>query len=205
MADTPNPSADDARRDLKTPELILDAAVRCHERLGAENASMVDIATEAGVGRTTLYRYYKSRDEILAQAIVRDISEIFERLAARLAEQAQLEDKIVEGFLFCLAEFRRRPVLSLMLKQDSATLLNHLGLRADALNETGMALTRPIYNQALAQQRLREGVTLEDFVEWITRILLSLQTTPSHHLDEQIAARQFLRRFLIPSLLVDSS
>jgi AcrR family transcriptional regulator len=166
---------------------------------------MVDIAAEADIGRTTLYRHFKSRDEILIQAIVRDIAEIFDSLQACIDRQSNLEDRIVEGFLFCLEEFRRRPVLALMLNQKSLSLLGELGLNADALHETGLALTRPIYEEAREQHRLRGQVELDEFVEWITRILLSLQMTPSKYLDSQISARQFLRKFLISSLLTDQA
>ena len=48
-------------RASKTTQLILEAAVRCYQRLGVDGTAMVDIASEAGIGRTTLYRHFRNR------------------------------------------------------------------------------------------------------------------------------------------------
>ena len=54
----------------KTHNAILDAAVCCYGKLGIEKTAMVDIAAEANIGRTTLYRHFKSQDDILIEAVV---------------------------------------------------------------------------------------------------------------------------------------
>jgi AcrR family transcriptional regulator len=47
-------------------ERILDAASRCFARLSYDGASMDDVAQEAGVGKPTLYRYFRSKDDLFA-------------------------------------------------------------------------------------------------------------------------------------------
>jgi len=69
---------------LRNRERILDAAKQAFTRSGA-NASLDDIAKQAGVGAGTLYRHFRNRDELI-EAVYR--SEV-EKLAAaerRLAE-----------------------------------------------------------------------------------------------------------------------
>ncbi|WP_426502973.1 TetR/AcrR family transcriptional regulator [Dactylosporangium sp. McL0621] len=58
----------DARRNV---EAILDAAVACLAR--DPEASVVDIAAAAGVGRVTLYGHFKTRAELIDAALVRTI------------------------------------------------------------------------------------------------------------------------------------
>jgi AcrR family transcriptional regulator len=58
----------DARRNV---EAILDAAVACLAR--DPDASVVDIAAAAGVGRVTLYGHFKTRGELVDAALIRTI------------------------------------------------------------------------------------------------------------------------------------
>ncbi|GIH17201.1 TetR/AcrR family transcriptional regulator [Rugosimonospora africana] len=58
----------DARRNV---EAILDAAVACLSR--DPDASVVDIAAAASVGRVTLYGHFKTRAELIDAALVRTI------------------------------------------------------------------------------------------------------------------------------------
>lgn len=48
-----------------TTERILDGALRALARRGVRKLSMSDIGDEAGVSRGTLYRYFRSKDEVL--------------------------------------------------------------------------------------------------------------------------------------------
>ncbi len=54
---------------------ILDAAMAVFARLGFRQARMDDIAQDAGVSKGTLYRYFKSKDDLIAA--------ILHRIAAR--------------------------------------------------------------------------------------------------------------------------
>jgi len=59
-AGEPNPRRADARRNVET---ILDAAERCLAK--DPDASMSDIADEAGLGRITVYGHFESRAELI--------------------------------------------------------------------------------------------------------------------------------------------
>lgn len=63
--DQPSPLRADARRNI---ELILDAAETCLAR--DADASMGEIAAEAGLGRVTVYGHFKSRP-LLVEAVAR--------------------------------------------------------------------------------------------------------------------------------------
>jgi AcrR family transcriptional regulator len=55
-----------APRKLETDKM-LESAFAAVNRLGVRNLTMVDIATEAGISRHTLYRRFKSKDELLVE------------------------------------------------------------------------------------------------------------------------------------------
>ncbi|ONK12553.1 TetR/AcrR family transcriptional regulator [Streptomyces sp. MP131-18] len=60
---------------------VLDAAATVLTERGA-SASMADIASAAGVGRATLYRYFPTREALLAALCEAALDELAERIAA---------------------------------------------------------------------------------------------------------------------------
>ena len=65
--EAPTPRRADARRNV---EVILDAAERCLAR--DPDASMRATATEAGLGRVTIYGHFKSRQDLI-EVVVRRV------------------------------------------------------------------------------------------------------------------------------------
>lgn len=58
-------------RDPDVDAAILDAALRLLERVGYQGMSIAAVAAEAGVGRPSLYRRYRSKAELVVAAIQR--------------------------------------------------------------------------------------------------------------------------------------
>ena len=61
---------------------ILSAAQRCFARSGFHQASMQEICAEAGMSPGNLYRYFSSKEEIIAGIAERDRTEVVRQLAA---------------------------------------------------------------------------------------------------------------------------
>ena len=60
---------------------ILDAAARCFARLGFHQTSMQQICAEAGMSAGNLYRYFPSKEAIIAGIAERDRTEVGQHLA----------------------------------------------------------------------------------------------------------------------------
>jgi AcrR family transcriptional regulator len=102
---------------------ILDAAERCFARAGFHRASMQDICTEAGMSPGNLYRYFPSKEALIAgicernraDAVdsfnqVNDAPDFFEALAG--LAQYHLVDRTDDEVSICaeiMAESRRHP------------------------------------------------------------------------------------------------
>ena len=54
-------------KDIKKQD-ILKAAIKVFARKGISNTNMVDIAAEAGIGKGTIYEYFRSKEEIIKEA-----------------------------------------------------------------------------------------------------------------------------------------
>ena len=61
---------------------ILDAAERCFARDGFHQASMQDICAEAGMSAGNLYRYFPSKEAIIAGICERDLADVAESFTA---------------------------------------------------------------------------------------------------------------------------
>ena len=57
--------------ETTTEARLLNAALRCFARYGYARTSMTDIATEAGLSRTILYKHYKSREDAFRALSIR--------------------------------------------------------------------------------------------------------------------------------------
>jgi len=79
-----------ATAHLNTRGAILETAARL---LTEGDASMVEIAEAAGVGRATLYRHFPTRDALLAALAVQALDEIAQRVADAGLEQTS----VIEG------------------------------------------------------------------------------------------------------------
>ena len=77
--------------NLRTGAAILETAAHL---LAEHDASMSEIATAAGVGRATLYRYYPTREALLAALAAQALDEIAERVADAGIEHATVAEGI---------------------------------------------------------------------------------------------------------------
>src|ERR1700684_1701814 len=63
-------------REARADEAILTATLRLMAERGVRDLRMDDVAEHAGVGRATIYRRYRSKDELVSDAVATLVSEI---------------------------------------------------------------------------------------------------------------------------------
>jgi AcrR family transcriptional regulator len=93
---------------------ILDAAASCFARRGFHQSTMQDICEEAGLSPGAVYRYFRSKDEIIEAMCQRGQSENLEIIQGTMAEGGgtlQVIDKLIDIFFGALAEELKSPEL----------------------------------------------------------------------------------------------
>jgi AcrR family transcriptional regulator len=78
-----------------TRHTILTVARIVFARRGADNTTMDDLAKASGLGRRTIYTYFKSRDELYVEVINREIDIILKQLNRVANMKLSPEKKIV--------------------------------------------------------------------------------------------------------------
>jgi TetR/AcrR family transcriptional regulator, repressor for uid operon len=120
---------------------ILAAAQRCFVRSGFHGASMQDICAEAGMSPGNLYRYFPSKEALVAGIAERDRAEVAQQFAsadlssgffAVLQGMAQhhFAEKPAEQVLLCtevMAEARRNPDIARISAAFDADVKKWLG------------------------------------------------------------------------------
>lgn len=154
---------------------ILDAAADHLRRHGLGRWSMDDVADAAGVGRTTVYRWFGSRDELIHQVLARELRATIAAASQAAEGAATFEDRIVESAVVCL-EALDGSVVDHLLRTDPVAVLPLLTTEAAPL----LALAR----SALAPQVLAAGLAetpaeAELAAEAIARLGLSFVLTRS--------------------------
>src|ERR1700754_3162666 len=83
-----------------TRERIVAAAERCIERHGIRKTTMDDVASEVGLSRPSVYRYFADRDDLLVELIGRHARVLNERTHKSMVRQSNFPDRIIEGLLY---------------------------------------------------------------------------------------------------------
>jgi AcrR family transcriptional regulator len=182
---------------------IREAAKICYQRVGIEKTGMEDIAREAGIARSTLYRYYPRHEELLLAVVTDYMQAMNQQLQKKLTRYQSPADKIVEGLILAIRAIPEHPLLSRVFVRDEGGMLRRSLWNSPALVELGVNLMGTVLQEARERGQLQQAVASEVLVEWVYRILLSFISLPSNWIKTDKALRTTLRALLIPVLLTE--
>jgi AcrR family transcriptional regulator len=187
------PAADASTR------LILDAALVEFERHGFRRVALDDVARRAGVSRTTIYRRFANRDELVAAVIERENAVLFADIAAELKRAAKPANYYVEAFTQSILMFRRHRVLNQMMIDEPALVLElaHRHWRS-AIDRMAEAL-RVIFPAGFADRI--GAAAVDELAEVILRYAAVVLLLPSAEpLTTADDLRAFAGQHFVPSL-----
>ena len=95
-------------KDDKTRGEILQAAERVFQKWGINKTTMEDIAGEAGKGKSTLYYYYKSKEEIFDAVVVLEFGKILEKARRATDDAASSKEKLIKYLIVSIHEMKNR-------------------------------------------------------------------------------------------------
>jgi AcrR family transcriptional regulator len=178
---------------------ILDAALVEFERHGFRRVALDDVARRAGVSRTTIYRRFANRDELVAAVVERENVVLFGEIAAALTASRTPSNYYVEAFTQSILMFRRHRVLNQMLSDDPALVLELAHRHHHAAVERMAAALRVIFPAGFAERIGADAV--DDLADTVLRYAAMALLLPSvHPLDGAEELRTFARRHFLPSL-----
>ncbi|MDJ0922837.1 MAG: TetR/AcrR family transcriptional regulator [Henriciella sp.] len=99
-------------------ESLLAGAKRAVEKKGVDRVSLSDFSAEAGIAKSAFYKYFSSKEEILAYVLMREFDDITRQLAKRTTKYEDV-DELASNISSTFAE---RPLACALLSEISRTL-----------------------------------------------------------------------------------
>jgi AcrR family transcriptional regulator len=185
-----------------TRSQILTAARQLLEETGSADVNLGDVAAEAGIGRTTLYEYFRDRDDLIASLVEESLPGVMEDLIGRIDQRQPPDDRLLDLAVAVVEFVATDPVLGLILHREVPRL------SADAQDRIRMAhsdlavAVMKTYGDAVAVGSFRAlppdlaGRFIQDVMMSGARAVIAA-SDPAHRLDEVTKA---LRSFLAHGL-----
>ena len=182
-----------------TTEAILDAAVVEFEQHGFRRVALDDVARRAKVSRTTIYRRFGNKDELIAAVIERENVTLFADIANELKQAGPQSNYYVEAFTLAILKFRRHRVLDRMIRDEPALVLELAGRHHGAAILRMAEALRVIFPAGFADRIGEQAVN--EFADTILRYAAMVLLLPSAQpLETADDIRAFATQHFLPSL-----
>jgi AcrR family transcriptional regulator len=161
------------RRRLGNREIILRAAEAVLQRRGIEAASMDDVAAEAQFSKATLYRYFRSKAELICEILIHYLEDINARLQSILGGTGRAQDKLREMLDYMIRfEAEKENITRLFLMDKAFVELLHafVGERGRSGSEINRRFIQKI--------RAKRKAILESGVEFLQAAVASGEFRP---------------------------
>ena len=110
---------------------ILKAAERVFQKWGSNKTTMEDIAREAGKGKSTLYYYYQSKEEIFDAVVIVE----FEKILQKAKESAQgtetAKERLITYIVESINEMKNRINAYTIIREEIKQNKNFIGKLRD--------------------------------------------------------------------------
>jgi AcrR family transcriptional regulator len=127
---------------VDTRQQILTAAVSAASVHGVSRLSMTDVARVAGISRPTLYRYFASKEELLAAALLAETSVLVAQVIEAVAPLDDPREAIEMGILVTLRLARAHPLLDRIVRTEPESLVPILVAELDTASPSVLAVVR---------------------------------------------------------------
>lgn len=179
---------------------ILAGAERCIVRHGIRKTTMEDIASEVGMSRPGVYRYFSDRDDLLIELITRHARMLRDRAHKVMSRQATLHDQIVEGLLFAASEAVVDPVMRYIVDPESSSI----GQRVIESRNSELLSAEffdPFLDVAYVNNELPRDLPRSDVYLWLSSVGLMVMRGLKHGDVDPARYRSILRRFVAPAFV----
>jgi AcrR family transcriptional regulator len=187
---------DEARRRL------LDAAEVCYERRGVSRTTVDDVAKEVSVHRTTVYRYFGSRDDVLAFVLLRETAGVIEGAEQALLRDGPFGERLLDALDGAIGAVEDSRWLRVLFSPQSLTMTISVAA-SGVFRDRIRTVLRPHVETAKANGELRERLDPDAAADWLVRVaqMLLVEHLTTRPDEARPDRRALLRDFVIPGIL----
>ncbi len=186
--------ADDAR------DRILDAAGGCIVRRGNTQIRMAQVADEAGMVRSTVYRYFPTRDDLLLGLVIVRIDAALARLVRSLKYPDDPRRCIPRMVLVPVQSVDGDPLNEALFASESTALSAALELGSEKIVDVVSAHYDALFAAWQADGTMHADLDRREVARWIHTAALFLLSPPWRY-RSQAAKRRFVDQFVVRALV----
>ncbi len=197
-------SIPDSDSDSVTARL-LDATEKLLSDKGIRATTMTDVAEEAGVSRSWLYRHFPDKQALVGGAIIRLIEISWAQSAAELSDIDGFEAQLVAGVKIGRRAYDDPGTLLMRLRvREPEEFYACAGAGVQGLVPDLAGFWRPYVEAARDTGDIHVRTDIEEASEWIARVMISLGSVPGNCIDpdDPASLRRHFRRYVLPALRV---
>jgi len=195
------PKVREEQAESDTRSRILAAAAELLPRFTIAKLTMEDVARANGIARQTVYKHFKSKDDLVAELIAMELSSNHAALLGELARKRPSAARFADMFIAQLQVGRQfsliDPVLDPAIAPRMAELIFGVPVILDALEEIWF----PILERYTAAGVVREGLDPARIVRWITYQQFWLITHPEVLAKNDAELAEYVREFIVAGIL----
>jgi AcrR family transcriptional regulator len=159
---------------------------------------MDDVASEVGLSRPNVYRYFADRDDLLIELIARHARALLDRARKSISRQGSLADQIVETVLYTADRGRRDPLTRHVIEPD-ATSLGRRMIASGTKEMRRAEMWDPLLDAAVANNELPPGLPRSDIHLWLGNVTVMVMRGLEDGEGDVRRYRSILRRFVAPA------
>jgi AcrR family transcriptional regulator len=141
-------------KDDIVKESILQAATRVFQKWGINKTTMEDIAREAGKGKSTLYYYYQSKDEIFDAVVIVEFEKILSKARDLAQESSTAKDRLIRYIVGSINEMKNRISAYTIIREELKRNQNFINKLRDKFQ---------IKEEKYIQEILKFGLETKEF------------------------------------------
>ncbi len=143
--------------NISTEENILNVAREVFMQNGYDGTSMQMIASAAGINKSLLHYYYRSKERLFEKIFSKAFSQFIPNLGVIFMSDMTLEEKIYAFTERYIDVFIKNPLIPIFVMQELSKNPQHL---ADLVRDAG--INPDIMKQKIIQSLEKENIALED-------------------------------------------
>jgi AcrR family transcriptional regulator len=185
------------RTEDEARQRIVAAARSCLEQFGPAKTTLSDVATELGVTRQTVYRYYPNLAEVFSAVAQAGLDDFVERMEQHLATSATPAEAAIESVVFAIRAIPQEPYIGVLFQAGETDFFSR-GVTSSMAVSVGTQILRRIPVDWAAAGVADEE--LEGLAEILMRLFVSFLQYPADPPRSEAELRDVVRRWLGPAL-----
>ena len=172
---------------------VLDAALETASINGLAKLSVGDVARRAELSRQTLYRYFPSKDALVAELVTAETTKLIEQVITAALPHEDPQQALEAALLAGLLATRAHPLLDRLLRTEPEALLPLLTTEGSPV----MTQVRSVVELILAERTPdlhADPVAARRFADVVSRLLVSYAISAPDDPPEVVA--HFVSTFL---------